>query len=173
MKGLKPVSYKEKLGELELFTLEKRRVRVDLINKYKSLKGGCKEDSPTMFLMKAQWQNKKQWAQSWTEGSLCIREHFLTVKETEQQQKCSRRLWNLLLGNLQKLPECSPGYPAQGILGWAGVELDGLQSSLSTSTNLWFCDFSEMQDRLFNTLNTNPMDLISAWCKYIYHAKLF
>lgn len=64
MKGLKPVSYKEKLGELELFTLEKRRVRVDLINKYKSLKGGCKEDSPTMFLMKAQWQNKKQWAQS-------------------------------------------------------------------------------------------------------------
>lgn len=84
-----------------------------------------------------------------------------------------RRLWNLLLGNLQKLPECSPGYPAQGILGWAGVELDGLQSSLPTSTNLWFCDFSEMQDRLFNTLNTNPMDLISAWCKYIYHAKLF
>ena len=103
IKGLEHLSYKGEDEELGLFSLEKRKFRGHLINTYKYLKGGCREDRGKLFSVVPSestrgrgYKPKHRGSIFGTQGALSIHEEALLFSEGDSTGTgCPERLWSL------------------------------------------------------------------------------
>jgi len=140
MRGLDHLSYKEKLRELGLFSLKKRRLTEDLINAYKYLKAGCQEDGARFFSVVPSDRtrgNKHKLKQR--KFHLNMRKHFFTLEvDRALEQAALRGCGFSFSGDIQNPPGGGPVQPAVGDPALAG-DLDHMIPRGPFQT-LAFCD---------------------------------
>ncbi|KAF7242764.1 Protein O-mannosyl-transferase TMTC1, partial [Varanus komodoensis] len=108
VQGLETLPCEERLRELGVFSLEKKRLRGDMISLYKYLKGCHKEEGQDIFLLMPDWR-------TWNnQVRLDIRKSFLTVRAIWQWDQLPREVSDpFSLAGLTTAPE-----EGGGILIW-------------------------------------------------------